>query len=257
MMRTKATFYDEHNPQELLTAVSNDTESIIESILSMLTSTLPQLVTIGGSLLMVRRYHWKLALICLVVIPFEWFYAVFFGRWTFKTTYAIRMEIGRLTGWLAERMRNLPLIKSFAAEKTEEEKGQDVIGQLYRANIQSSIRNQTSGVYSGVADVLVTVVALLWGAMLLRSGEITIDQWIAFFLYLPQVTSNVGQLSDTWVRMKSLQGVITRYSRLLNAPMEMDAKKPAPVQEVPAGDLKFENVSFAYGAKPVLPVKFR
>lgn len=252
IMRTKAAFYDENNPQELLTAISNDTESMIQSILSMLTSTLPRLYYIIGALVTILNYHWKLAMITMIMIPLEVLYAVFFGRWTFKTTYAIRMEIGRLTGWLAERMRNLPLIKSFAAETEEEDRGKGVIRQLYKANIMSGIRNTASNIYSSVFDVAIRVIAVLWGAALLRGGEITLDQWIAFFLFFPTVISYVGAMSQTWISIKSLQGVITRYSRILNAPTETDDRHPAPVREVPYGNLKFDHVSFAYGNNPVL-----
>lgn len=189
MMRTKAAFYDAHNPQELFTAITNDTEGLVESILTMLTSSLPRLYYIVGALLRIRGYHWKLALITLVMIPIQIFYAVFFGRWILKTSYAIRMEIGHLTGWLAERMRNLPLIKSFAAEKTEEERGQGVIKQLYHANVMSGVRNMFSNLFNSLSTILITVVAVLWGAALLRGGEITLDQWIAFFIYLPAAIS--------------------------------------------------------------------
>lgn len=251
MMHTKAEFYDQNDPQNLLVAITAETEEISRALINLLTYTIPSISYIVGALLVLQDYHYKLSLVMLVAIPIYGFNAIFWGRWTTKTTYQTKQEVGNLTAYLAERVRNLPLIKYCVTEKKEEEKGNRVINRLYKANMRLSYCSVTSSVYLGLADVAITIISVIVGAMLLRTGEIDMEAWLAFFLFMPSVPSYIGSLIYVWMSIKTTQGQVIRYNRILEAPEEQ-TKKEEKKSEIPNGDMKLQNVSFAYEDQEIL-----
>jgi ABC-type multidrug transport system fused ATPase/permease subunit len=85
----------------------------------------------GMSALMLAGYSVKLLPIVGFIIIINIIYMYFVGRWQQKIGKGFSTEIGNLTGYLAERIRNLTMIKSFVAEKKEYERGIEVSGKLY------------------------------------------------------------------------------------------------------------------------------
>ena len=106
--------------------------SLIAVIISVPSSLMFLMMCMGQ----LSSYNGKLLGVLFIVVPVYVLYAVFMGRWQQRTGQAIQMKIGGLTGFLTERIRNLPLIKSFATEKKEEEKGVAAAKELYKANVQ-------------------------------------------------------------------------------------------------------------------------
>jgi ATP-binding cassette subfamily B protein AbcA/BmrA len=86
--------------------------------------------------------------------------------------------------------------------------------------------------------------------MLLRNGEIELEQWLAFFLFVPMINTVLRQMSMMWGSIKELQGRAARLGKLMMAPQEeMRADGSA---EIPQGDVVFQSVSFGY--QPEQPV---
>ncbi len=249
LMKADSSFHTKHNPQSLLTAITSDASAIVESVVGLCTSAFSNVVYIIGALGVIGAYHPRLLLITLVVIPFYALYAAYFGKWTMLTTYKVRMQIGNLTGYLADRIRNLPLIKSSAMEEQEAEKGTATIGKLYKANMNSHYLNGINITFSGLVTVIITGGSVVCGSFLLKDSAITIDEWIAFYLYMPTITTRLENLFNMWASFKALQGSVIRYSEILDAPSEEDC---AGNKEIPDGDISFQDVRFQYEEKAVL-----
>lgn len=122
---------------------------------------------------MIQGYSWKL-LTLLVMIPVNILYAIFIGKCQYKTNSRILSRISQLTGYLAEWLKNLSLIKSFANEKAEDANGQRTIKDLYKAKVHSVYIGSTHGAFTIGTEIISIIAEVLFVSGLLRSGEITI-----------------------------------------------------------------------------------
>ncbi len=251
MVHTKAEFYDAHNPQELMTSITNDTEDIITAIFSLLADTLPYVFMMAAYLTVLNGYHVKLAMAALVTIPIYFLYANFFGQWSARTTFRMQNELGHLNGFLAERIRNLPLIKSYAMEDRENRVGKSAIQRIYSAAVAKATMQSSSMVASSLIPVAVNIIVVVYGAVLLARREIDLEAWLAFYMILPTFIGSVSMMASFWTSIKYLQGALIRCGTVLDAPSDMK-KASAAKKDIPAGDLEFKHVSFAYGEKEVL-----
>ena len=244
MMGIENRYYDKNSASGLLSAVTSDTENTLSSFISMVV-TIPGLLTyLAQALPQINAYSPKLMFSVFVLIPVYILYAVFMGRWQYKVSSRIQMRIGGLTGYLAERIRNLTLIKAFVTEPQEEEKGLAASGQLYKANVEFAGANGVMVMYTMFTEAVGVLIAVLWGCKLLRDGEIDLTAWLAFFLYVPTINMVFRQLTNIWANLKEVQGRAARLGALITAPQEQMNTEASP--DIPTGDIVLDQVSFSY-----------
>lgn len=244
MMGITSSYYDEKNAGTMLSAVTNDTESTVISLIGLVT-LIPGLFTyLIEASTQINGYSPKLLLAVVVLIPVYIVYAVVMGRWQYKVGRKIQMRIGGLTGFLTERIRNLTLIKSFVTEKQEEGKGTDASSELYKVNVESARMNAAITAFTYGTEVVGIVIAVIWGSILLKNGEIDLKQWIAFFLFVPTINSTLRELTYIWSNLKDVQGRASRLGELMEAPQE-SMNESAP-KEIPHGTIEFSDINFSY-----------
>ena len=244
MMGIENRYYDKNSASGLLSAVTSDTENTLSSFISMVV-TIPGLLTyLAQALPQINAYSPKLMFSVFVLIPVYILYAVFMGRWQYKVSSRIQMRIGGLTGYLAERIRNLTLIKAFVTEPQEEEKGLAASGKLYKANVEFAGANGVMVMYTMFTEAVGVLIAVLWGCKLLRDGEIDLTAWLAFFLYVPTINMVFRQLTNIWANLKEVQGRAARLGALITAPQEQMNTEASP--DIPTGDIVLDQVSFSY-----------
>lgn len=247
MMNIKTSYYDRNQPNELLSAVTSDTEAAVSSLISVIVMVPSLLLYLLMCLMQVGVHSTKLLVVVFFLIPVYILYGIWMGRWQYRTGRNIQTRIGGLTGFLTERIRNLTLIKNFSKESVEEQAGVDASGQLYKANVQYQYINGIVGGYTMVTEAIGILAAVLWGCMLLRQGEITLEAWLAFFMFVPMINTIFRQLSLMWCNVKELQGRAARLGRLMEAPQEeMNKDKDVKIE---VDSIAFENVSFGYDEK--------
>lgn len=251
MIGVKAEYYDEHDPGRLLSAVTSDAETTVTSLIAVIIMIPSLIMYLVMCLAQISMYNRKLLAVLFVLVPAYIAYGFFMGRWMFGTGRAVQMRIGGLTGFLTERIRNLLLIKSFAAEKKEVEKGVAAAEGLYKANVQYQYITGVQVAFTFVTEAVGIVTAVLWGCHLLQNGEIDLEAWLAFFLFVPMINTVLRQLAMMWSNIKEVQGRASRMSEIMDAPQE--AQNPQVVETVPEGNVVFEKVCFSYVKdKPVL-----
>ncbi|WP_234123001.1 ABC transporter ATP-binding protein [Clostridium hydrogenum] len=246
MINSKTYFYKENDPENLLSAITNDSLMTVSSVVGFIVGVIPCIYYLVRAFMTVNQYSIKLMLSLFIMVPIYIIYAFFVGRWQYRTNLRIQTRIGGLTGYLVERLRNLNLIKAYSNEKEEEKNGDKTALELYHAKLQSAYINASSVGYILLTDVIATVCAVIWGALLLRKGEIDVKAWMAFFLFVPTINGQMRALVQQWLSAKGMQGYAARLENILNAP---DEEVEFENTNVPFEneDISFKDVSFSYG----------
>lgn len=251
MMNVKTSYYDRHKPNELLSAVTSDTEAAVSTLISVIIMVPSLLFYLLMCLMQVSAYSTKLLAVVFFLIPVYIIYGILMGRWQYRTGRSIQVRIGGLTGFLTERIRNLTLIKNFVKENEEEKAGVRASEELYKANVQYQYISGIVAGYTMVTEAVGILAAVLWGCELLRQGEVNLEAWLAFFMFVPMINTIFRQLSLMWCNVKELQGRAARLSKLMDAPQE--EMNEDGTKEIVPDSIAFENVSFRYEeSAPVL-----
>lgn len=183
---------------------------------------------------------------CLV--PIYIVYGILLGRFNQVTNLRVQTNIGMLTGFLSERLRNLDLVKAYNNQVMEKAAGTEAAEKLYKQNCRLTTINTGITLYVLAFDCICTVMAVLFGSSMIKAGTLRPAEWANFFVLLPMVNNMLRSASGMWVNVKGALGFTARISDVLMAPEEkMEGEE---VREL--GDIVLKDVSFSYGDKKVL-----
>lgn len=250
MLHIRMDYYDSNNPSDIMSTITNDTTTAAQLLVQFLVGFFPTLYYVVEALKTISSYNIWLTVSVFLLLPVKILYMVFIGRMRYKTQDGLFQEIGGLTAYLAERVRNLSLIKTYTNEEKELENGENAAYGLFHANmrvnkLQCGITALTTLI--GMAQVMIVMV---FGVILLKRGDIDISQWVAFYMFSGTLSNSFSNLIDYWTNLKMIQGTMARTAKLLLAPEEeetvTDTRRPENAE------VTFEKVSFSYGDKKAI-----
>lgn len=257
MVRVRTDYYDRNTPTALTSAITNDLEAGVGGLASLIVSLIPTIYYIVAALFVIGDFDRLLLIPILILLPVKYVYMVVVSRWMYKAQVGIYQRIGALTGYLGERVKNLPLIKQFCTEKEEHENGQTASKNLFDARMHSTkVTCADSGIATAI-NLLQHMGNIIFGAILLQQGRITAADWVAFFLFSSTINARFGDLISTWQKIKTIQGQAARVVDIVEAPKEQTEAEASETANVvsPSGAapaISFRNVSFSYGEKQAL-----
>ena len=194
----------------------------------------------------------SLAVIALLPVP-----AILFGAFWFQKRLAPRYaEVREAAGDVSARLNNnllgLATIKAFATEDFEKQQ----IGQA--SNAYRSANARAIAVSSAITPVIRMAILAGFTATLVYGGWLTLHDELAVgaysvLVYLTQrllwPMTGLAEVADMYQRSMS---AIDRAMNLLDTPIQIRYDGKALPQAQVSGDIRFEDVSFAYGEQTTL-----
>lgn len=158
-----------------------------------------------------------------------------------------RHEVGEINALIEDSLLGVRVVKSFANEPLEEKKfdGNNrrifhVKSKQYRAMAGFSTITRS---FEGLMYILVVVV----GALMLSKGIINTGDYMAYLLYISTLLTSIRRVVDYMEQLQRGLTGIERFADIMDAPIDIKDKKNAVEMGVAKGDVRFDNVSFAYG----------
>lgn len=242
MLRMPMSHFDTNDPTELMSSITSDSGAA-SNLVNIILNLPSAIYYVIGAMLTIGEYHWLLALSCFMLFPIKYVYSLIMGRVFQKSSIRLYNRIGNLTGYLADRIAHLQLIKTYTNEDEEQKNGEAAANELLKANMRIVHQGNISEVCMAVMDILQKFVVILVAVILLRQKKIDLAIWLAFFLFSQNLFSNMDQIFVFWTAIKGMQGSFYRVTEIMQSPEEVSG----PVKEFPAdGDIAFDHVTFTY-----------
>ncbi len=209
--------------------------------------------------------NWKLALAAFAVLPFVYFISRYFQTRILRHYREVRKTNSRITGAFNEGIMGAKTTKTLVRE----ERNCEEFGELTQIMRKSSIRAAImSALFMPIVmslGAIGTAIALWWGGSDVIAGTLTYGTLMAFITYTTQFFEPVREIARIMAEMQSAQAAAERVISLIDSEPEVtDGPEIEAVygdcftpkrENWPAieGDIRFENVSFAYkGGERVL-----
>lgn len=243
-------YFDKSNAKDMISRTTDDTTKLSDLLAYGIGNILSSVYGIVGAFLILFSYDWRLAAAEVGILLVSIGIGILNGRINFKYNVKIQAKLAKLTGFISEILVNIPLVKSFVNEKKEEKRGKGYIKELFKVNFIFHIFGHLFGLFNNLVRVLQTIIIILLGIYLISRELITIDIWIAFYLYAEGLLTSVSILMGNWVLVKRGQGAVRRITEITLEPMEEynRALSFEPKDE----DISFKNVSFRYAEKEII-----
>jgi len=244
-------FHDRTPVGKLLTRLTSDVDALAEVFGSGAVGVLADLVTLLVIAVTMLSIEWRLGLLLLaaqvpVVLGMLWL-----QRRYRRANYRVREELSQLNADLQENLQGLEVVQMFRREAVNSQRFA-VTTDRYRRAVTGTILYESaiSALIEWVALVAVAAVLALGGTMVTR-GLLGLGTLTTFILFSQRLFDPLRQLAERFTQIQGGLTAVERIGELLEQPVEIrdrpTALAPAatPAREG-AGEVVFENVSFAY-----------
>jgi len=254
-MELSLRFHDRTPVGKLLTRLTSDVDALAEVFGSGAVGVLGDLVTLLVIAIMMLSIEWRLGLLLLaaqvpVVLGMVWLQRRYRGA-----NYRVREELSQLNADLQENLQGLEVVQMFRREQVNSRRFADTTDR-YRRAVTGTIfyDSAISAFIEWVALVAVAAVLALGGAMV-TTGVLGLGTLTTFILFSQRLFDPLRQLAERFTQIQGGLTAVERIGELLEQPIEIadlpeSQRSPMAVrsggQRRSAGEVVFENVSFAY-----------
>ena len=246
-------YFDKRTYGEVLSRVTNDVDTISQSLNQSLSQIVTSVVMIIGIIVMMLSISWLLTLITILVLPISFGFIAFITKRS-QVQFVRQQELlGDINGHIEEMYAGHQVMRVFNGERASIAKFNRINDKLY----QSSWRAQF---FSGLMFPLMTFVGNLGyvgvavaGGWLAINGHIRIGDIQAFIQYVQQFNQPIIQTANIANVLQSTAAAAERVFEFLDEPEQAaNTTKPVTLKN-PVGRVVFDKVVFGYDPKsPVI-----
>lgn len=244
--RLPLSYFDSHQPGEILSRASNDLDKMSEALQTGLLRLFTSVGLVAGSLIMMFRYHMGLTVIFLVFTGFSLVFTRIFSDRTLR--YAARRQqcMSRLTSFAEEAYSGRIIIKSFNREEESIRQMHEVTEELAQAAAKSEFIIQAINPAIRFVNRIGQVLIAVFAGKLLIQGTLTVGAIQAFFQYVYQAAEPLTEASYMINTMQSALACMEHVYGILDEE-EITQDPPESFKEsITKGEVVFEHVSFGY-----------
>lgn len=239
-------FFDNTKTGELVSRIMTDVEGVRNLVGTGFAQMIGGVLTAIISMVLLISISPMMTLYVLVpVIIFGFVSMKAFGR--IRPIFRERGKINaQVTGRLTETLGGIRVIKGFNAEEQEIGTFQKGVNELF-LNVKASL-TATSFVTSAGTLLLGLASAGIMGigGWMIMQGELTFGDFLAFTLYLGFMIAPIVQMSNIGSQLTEAFAGLDRTEEIMNTPLESDDQERTVSLQDFKGDIKFNDVSFAY-----------
>ena len=239
-------YHDRTRTGQLISRMTSDLEHINRFLAFGLTGLLGIVLTFGGALFMLLRMSWQLALMGLLIAPPLALVAVQASERLGPRFYAMRQQFGKVTAQFQENLTGARVVKAFAREEHEIVKLKRELDAFFDQQMGVIKIFSTFMPGMGLLTGLGTVLIIWYGGRQVIAGNLSLGELVAAQAYMGMLTGPIRQIGFMLVRVRQATAAAERIYEVLDEPREVkercDASDLGPVE----GEIRFENVSFAY-----------
>jgi subfamily B ATP-binding cassette protein MsbA len=245
-------FFAERSTGEMVSRVVSDADAIQAAVSTRMGDLLQESVTLVGLTFYLFYLNPVLALVSLVGAPLIITPVVQFGKRLRKTTHRSQERMAEIATILEETIRGVRIVKAFTMEPFEVNRFREATRNHLRWNLSAQ---RTQALTSPVMELLagVCMVALFaYAQSRIAAGVLTTGQFISFMTALALMYAPIKKLNKVNLSLNTALSAAERVFRMLDIENEVREKENAVVLKSVGSGVRYEDVSFAYGADAVL-----
>ncbi len=249
-------YFDSTTHGEVLSRITNDVDTINQSLSQSLTQIITSAVTIVGVLVMMLTISWQMTLVALVMLPLSMIVmGIIIGR---SQKYFTQQQdyLGHVNSHVEEMYGGHVVMRAFNGEQKSIEKFDKYNNILYGSAWKSSFLSGLMMPLMMVIGNLGYVGVAILGGYLAGTGVISVGDIQAFIQYVRSFTQPISQLANISNVLQSTAAAAERVFKFLEEKEEVaETKNPAKLDK-PEGHVEFQNVRFGYLPNKIVIKKF-
>jgi ATP-binding cassette subfamily B protein len=245
-------FYDRVQAGQLISRANSDIRSV-QMFLAFAPIMSLNVISFAVAVALMLSIHVGLTVVAVATVPITYLTGSALRNISFPMSWIVQGRQAEITTIVDENIQGVRVVKGFAAEERELRKLARGATRLRWANVELNDARARWGPLTENLPRFGLAGVLLYGGMLAVDGDITIGAIVAFNAYVVLVQAPFRFLSFLLILGQRAAASAGRIFEVLDERPTVSDRPGAVDLVEPAGEVAFDDVTFAYGdSAPVL-----
>lgn len=243
-------YFDKTTKGDILSRVTNDVDTISQSLGSSIANLISSLVLFVGVIIMMFKTNWILALVTIGASLFGFMFIFLLVSKSQKYFNRRQKCIGDLNGHIEEIYTNHETVKSYNAYGNEKKEFALLNDNIYRTTWKAQFMSSLMGpIMNFVGDFSYVAIFVVGVSIIVSGGDgVTLGTLMSFIIYAKQFSQPLTTFAQSLNSIQQASAAGERVFEMLEEKQLLDeSSKRAKLDEGSVkGDVEFRNVRFAY-----------
>ncbi|MGG1617789.1 ABC transporter ATP-binding protein [Paenibacillus sp. NRS-1782] len=239
-------YFDATSYGNVLSRVTNDVDTIGQTLNNSIGTLVSALATFVGALIMMLYTNWIMTVTGILATLIGFSLMTVIMKHSQKYFVAQQAELGQINGHIEETYAGHNVVKVYNGEKAAKKEFHGINNRLYtnawKSQFMSGLMMPVMMFIGNFGYVAVCVV----GALLVNQHAITIGTIVAFMVYIRLFTQPLSQLAQAATNLQSAAAASERVFEFLGEKELADESNKTKKLNNAKGDVEFKHVRFGY-----------
>ncbi len=245
-------YFDTRTHGEVLSRVTNDVDTVSQSLNQSMSQIITSATTLIGVLIMMISISWQMTIVALLILPISLGLVVGVVKKSQKYFKAQQASLGEVNGHVEEVYSGHNIMKAFNAEEEVVSKFRKINSELYNSAWKSQfLSGMMQPIMMFIGNLGYVVVSILGGYLAVRR-TIEVGDILSFIQYIRSFTQPIAQVAQISNVLQSTVAAAERVFEFIGEEEEIkETKTPVKLEQI-QGHVTFENVKFGYNEDKII-----
>jgi ATP-binding cassette, subfamily B, multidrug efflux pump len=245
-------YFDSTNQGEVLSRVTNDVDTVSQTLNQSLTQIITSVTSIIGVLVMMFSISWIMTLVALVILPLSALFISIVVKQSQKYFKQQQDYLGHVNGHIEEMFGGHVVMKAFNGEQKSIDKFDTYNSTLFSSAWKSQfLSGMMMPIMNFIGNLGYVAIAILGGYLAIKKA-ITVGDIQAFIQYVRSFTQPISQVAQISNVLQQTAAAAERVFEFLGETEETeDIANPIEVDCV-EGTVEFKDVHFGYNPEKII-----
>jgi ATP-binding cassette subfamily B protein len=245
-------YFDKQSHGEVLSRVTNDVDTISQSLNQSMSQIITSATTIIGVLIMMLSISWQMTIVALMILPLSMILVMSVVKRSQKYFKSQQEFLGQVNGHVEEIYSGHIVMKAFNAEEEAVTKFRDINGELYNSAWKSQfLSGMMQPIMMFIGNLSYVVVSILGGWLAVKK-TIEVGDILSFIQYIRRFTQPIAQVAQVSNVLQSTVAAAERVFEFLDEEEQIQESKSQIKLEQVEGRVTFDHVKFGYDPDKII-----
>ena len=252
MNRMPLRYFDGTTHGEVLSRITNDVDTVNQTLSQSMTQIITSAVTVIGVLVMMFSISWLMTLVALIIIPLSMVTVMLIVRQSQKYFKQQQDYLGHVNGHVEEMYSGHIVMKAFNGEEESIKKFDESNNVLHDVAWKSQfLSGLMMPIMLFIGNLGYVAVAILGGYLAIKQ-TITVGDIQAFIQYVRSFTQPISSLANISNVLQQTAAAAERVFEFLDEEEEVPETESSVKVENVQGHVEFKDVHFGYNPEKII-----
>lgn len=245
-------FFTDSRTGYLMSRMSSDISNLQGLLAGTLLDFLKDGLTFLVGLIIIFSFHWRLALLSILILPFFVYSIHFFSGKVRKGSKDFQEKFAQAFDILYETLSYISIVKCLQLEIHQALKFTKKMKKKIRTAINFTVITSLSSYTTAFIGGIGPLVVLWYGGKEVMAGNLSLGTLIAFNVFLGYLFGPAQRLTNLNTEVQTSLASLERVFELFDTTPKIEDPLKANELKIESGRIRFENVFFSYNGSSLI-----